>query len=74
MEERIKYESELRDYLMDRVMAEIPYARINGRRENRLPNNANFSFQFIEGESMLIMLDDERHLRLQRFRMHLRFP
>ncbi len=59
MEERIKYESELRDYLMDRVIAEIPYARINGRRENRLPNNANFSFQFIEGESMLIMLDDK---------------
>lgn len=59
MEERSKYESELRDYLMDRVMAEIPYARINGSRENRLPNNANFSFQFIEGESMLIMLDDK---------------
>ena len=59
MEERIKYESELRDYLMDRVIAEIPYACINGRRENRLPNNANFSFQFIEGESMLIMLDDK---------------
>ena len=59
MEERSKYESELRDYLMDRVIAEIPYARINGGRENRLPNNANFSFQFIEGESMLIMLDDK---------------
>ena len=59
MEERIKYESELRDYLMDRVIAEIPYARINGSRENLLPNNANFSFQFIEGESMLIMLDDK---------------
>ena len=59
MAERSKYESELRDYLMDRVMAEIPYARINGSRENRLPNNANFSFQFIEGESMLIMLDDK---------------
>ena len=59
MEERSKYESELRDYLMDRVMAEIPYARINGSRENHLPNNANFSFQFIEGESMLIMLDDK---------------
>ncbi len=59
MEARTKYESELRDYLMDRVIAEIPYARINGGRENRLPNNANFSFQFIEGESMLIMLDDK---------------
>ncbi len=59
MEARTKYESELRDYLMNRVIAEIPYARINGGRENRLPNNANFSFQFIEGESMLIMLDDK---------------
>ncbi len=59
MEARTKYESELRDYLMDRVMAEIPYTRINGGRTNRLPNNANFSFQFIEGESMLIMLDDK---------------
>ena len=59
MAERSRYESELRDYLMDRVMAEIPYARINGSCENRLPNNANFSFQFIEGESMLIMLDDK---------------
>lgn len=59
MEARTKYESELRDYLMDRVMAEIPYTRINGGHTNRLPNNANFSFQFIEGESMLIMLDDK---------------
>ncbi len=58
MEERSNT-SDLRDYLMDRVMAEILYARINGSRENRLPNNANFSFQFIEGESMLIMLDDK---------------
>ena len=40
-----------------KVMNEIPYTRLNGDRERRLPNNINFSFQFIEGESMLIMLD-----------------
>lgn len=57
MKEREVYEMELRDYLIERVMAEIPYTRLNGHRTKRLPNNANFSFQFIEGESLLIMLD-----------------
>ena len=57
MEERTKRESELRDYLMNRVMAEVPYVRINGHRTGRLSNNVNFAFQFIEGESLLIMLD-----------------
>lgn len=57
MEERSKRESELRDYLIDRILKEIPYTRLNGHRTNRLPNNVNFSFQFVEGESMLIMLD-----------------
>lgn len=57
MDKRIKQETELRDYLIDRILAEIPYTRLNGDRERRLPNNANFSFQFIEGESLLIMLD-----------------
>ncbi len=57
MKERTEKEIELRDYLIDRVLKEIPYTRLNGHRTNRLPNNANFSFQFIEGESMLIMLD-----------------
>lgn len=57
MEERRQRETELRDYLMGRIMSEIPYVRINGDRTDRLPNNANFSFQFIEGESLLIMLD-----------------
>jgi len=57
MEEKIKKESELRDYMIERVLAEIPYVRLNGHRTLRLPNNANFSFQFIEGESLLIMLD-----------------
>lgn len=57
LEARQKQEIELRDYLIKRIMAEIPYVRLNGHRTSRLPNNANFSFQFIEGESLLIMLD-----------------
>ncbi len=57
MDERIAKETELRDYLIDRILSEIPYTRLNGDRHKRLPNNANFSFQFIEGESLLIMLD-----------------
>jgi cysteine desulfurase len=57
MEERQKKEIELRDYLVERVLKEIPYVRLNGHRTKRLPNNANFAFQFIEGESLLIMLD-----------------
>lgn len=57
MEERQQKEAVLREHLIKRVLAEIPYTRLNGHREYRLPNNANFSFQFIEGESLLIMLD-----------------
>ncbi len=57
LEERQKKEIELRDYLIGRVLKEVPYVRLNGHKTNRLPNNANFAFQFIEGESLLIMLD-----------------
>lgn len=57
MEERAGKEKSLRDYLIGRVMEEIPYCRLNGHKTDRLPNNANFSFQFVEGESLLIMLD-----------------
>ncbi len=57
MEERTKKEAELRDYLISRVLEEVPYTKLNGNPEKRLPNNANFSFRFIEGESLLIMLD-----------------
>ena len=57
MEVRTAKERELRDYLIERIEAEIPYCRLNGDRTNRLPNNVNFSFRFIEGESLLIMLD-----------------
>ena len=57
MEANTKYETELRDYLIERVLKEIPYTRLNGDRTSRLPNNANFCFRFIEGESLLILLD-----------------
>ncbi len=57
MERRARHESGLRDYLMARVMEEVPYTRVNGHRTSRLPNNVNFAFQFIEGESLLILLD-----------------
>lgn len=57
MEEKEKKETELRDYLIKEIEKEIPFCRLNGDRTRRLPNNVNFSFRFIEGESMLIMLD-----------------
>ena len=57
MEVRTKKEQELRDYFIRRVLEEVPYTRLNGDPKKRLPNNANFSFRFIEGESLLIMLD-----------------
>lgn len=57
LDERAKKETELRDYLMERVTSEVPFTRINGSRASRLPNNVNFAFQFIEGESLLIKLD-----------------
>ncbi len=57
MQERAARETALRDYLIDRVLAEIPYTRLNGHRQERLSNNVHFCFRFIEGESLLILLD-----------------
>lgn len=57
IEEVSQYEIKLRDHLIERVLKEIPYSRLNGHRTDRLPGNANFCFRFIEGESMLILLD-----------------
>ena len=57
MAERARKETELRDYLIDGILAKVPYTRLNGHRTKRLSNNANFSFRFIEGESLLILLD-----------------
>ncbi|MEA5003741.1 MAG: cysteine desulfurase NifS [Christensenella sp.] len=57
LEERTQKEIALRDHLIDRVLSEIEYVRLNGDRHKRLPNNANFCFRFIEGEALLLMLD-----------------
>lgn len=59
MNERREKELYLRDLLINRILNEVPYVRLNGHRTRRLSNNANFSFQFVEGESLLIMLDME---------------
>ena len=57
MAERAEKIRTLRDHLMERVLTEIPYVKLNGSKTDRLPNNVNFSFRFIEGESLLILLD-----------------
>lgn len=57
MKERTVKEIGLRDYLINKVMKEIPYCRLNGHPQKRLPNNVNISFRFIEGEALLIRLD-----------------
>lgn len=57
MEARTGKEVTLRDHLIERVLSEIPYTRLNGHKTDRLPNNVNFCFRFIEGESLLILLD-----------------
>ena len=49
--------SKMRDHLIDRILAEIPYTRLNGHRTERLPANVNISFRYIEGESLLLSLD-----------------
>lgn len=56
-EEHCKRMAALRDRFIEQVEARIPYIRLNGSRDRRLPTNANFSFRFIEGESLLLMLD-----------------
>ncbi|HEY0735896.1 MAG TPA: cysteine desulfurase NifS [Herpetosiphonaceae bacterium] len=47
----------LRDRLLDEIMERIPHTRVNGHRTRRLPNNANLSFDYAEGESLLLLLD-----------------
>ena len=59
LQERQEQETALRDSLIRRVLEEIPYSRLNGHATDRLPGNANFCFRFIEGESLLILLDQQ---------------
>lgn len=57
MDERTAREKELRDYLIEKVTREVPFTKVNGSLTDRLSNNVNFAFRFIEGESLLIKLD-----------------
>ncbi len=57
LDKNFEYVSSLRDHFIDRVLAEVPFVKLNGPRQNRLPANADFSFKFIEGESILFSLD-----------------
>jgi cysteine desulfurase len=59
MQERIEKEVKVRDYFIEEISKRVPYAKLNGDRTNRLPNNVNFCFRFIEGESLLILLDQK---------------
>ena len=56
-EKNFEYVSRLRDHFIERILNEVPYVKLNGPRENRLPANADFSFEYIEGESILFSLD-----------------
>lgn len=58
MDEIAAKEIAVRDHLIERISREIPHAKLNGHRTQRLPGNVNFCFRFIEGESMLMLLDD----------------
>lgn len=60
LEEIQDYEVKLRDKLINRITSEIPYVKFNGHPERRLSNNTNFCFRFIEGESLLILLDQNK--------------
>ena len=57
MERRLIYETEIRDYMIQQILETIPYCRLNGHRRNRLPNNINISFEFIDSGALLVMLD-----------------
>lgn len=56
---RMIYETNLRDYMINRIENEIPFSRLNGHRTNRLPNNINFSFAYVEGAALILMLDEQ---------------
>ena len=57
LEERMAHEQQLRDYVINRILKNIPEARLNGGLEHRLPGNVNISFPGLEGETILLDLD-----------------
>ena len=59
MNETMAKVAAVRDHIIARIEKEIPYAKLNGHRTQRLPGNVNFCFRFVEGEGMLMLLDDQ---------------
>ena len=57
LDKNFEYVSMLRDRFIDKIIEKVPFTKLNGPRKNRLPANADFSFEFIEGESILFSLD-----------------
>ena len=57
LDDKMRKVSELRDHAIERIEKEIPYCRLNGHRTERLPGNVNFSYRFVEGESLLMMMN-----------------
>lgn len=57
LDEKIKNLTQKRDYIINYIQKNIPYAKLNGHPTDRLPSNVNFSFKYIEGESLLLWLD-----------------
>ncbi|QBG47061.1 cysteine desulfurase NifS [Verrucomicrobia bacterium S94] len=59
MEQDVAHERKLRDRLEKGILATCKGARVNGDTENRLPNTTNISFEYVEGEAILLMMDDQ---------------
>lgn len=59
MKKRLKRETEMRNYVINRVLNEIPYVRLNGHSKNRLPGNINFTFKGVDGTSLVVMMDND---------------
>lgn len=59
LQERMKKETNLRNYLINRVLSEIPYVRLNGNSIKRLPGNANFTIAGIDGTSLVVLMDND---------------
>ena len=57
MEQNNAHITKLRDHFVERVLKEIPYVRFNGNKQYRVPSIANFSFEFVEGEGILMLMD-----------------
>lgn len=57
MESNVRKEKKMQEYMIRRVLSEIPYSKLNGPMRERLCNNMNFSFRFVDGETLLLMLD-----------------